>query len=174
MPVATIICGSGDRNGISRRMCGIIESELSLKRYDVFFFEPAYMSISHCMDCNGCRSGRCVISDDMDLIYSAYSQSDLMVLCAPIHFSGPSSVIKTVMDRFQKCWYDKMAPHPSKLLLCLCGGSPEPNFQLTERIVKAFCITTGIEYCGALEIPNTDGGVSDLDSKVRSFISDKV
>ncbi len=174
MPVATIICGSGDRNGVSRRMCAILESELSRKGFDVFFFEPAYMSIAHCMDCDGCRNGRCVISDDMDPIYDAFSESDVMVFCAPIHFSGPSSVIKTVMDRFQKCWFDRDSGHPSKFIACLCGGSPEPNFQLTEKIYKAFCITAGMEYCGALEISHTDNGVPDLEQIVRAFISDKV
>jgi len=174
MPAATIVCGSGNLDGVSRRMCDIAESVLSLKGYDVFFFDPARMQISHCMDCNGCKTGCCIISDDMDMIYDAFSQSDIVVFSAPIHFSGPSSVIKTVMDRFQKCWFEKGAEHSKRFLAMLCGGSPEPNFQMTERIFKAFCITARLEYLGALEIPHTDAGVPDLEENVRSFISDMV
>lgn len=167
----TIICGSADEGGVTMRMCSSAEETLRSKGHSVELFMPSEMSIAHCRDCGSCEHDGCIIHDDMSEIYDSFSQSDLLILATPIHFSGPSSIIKTVMDRFQPYWGNKGLNHPDMCISLLCGGSKNPNFEITERIIKAFCITTGIEYRGSLQIPDTDSGVDDVKDRVVRFLS---
>ena len=167
---ATIICGSADDNGVTARMCETAKSSLEGKGYDVSLYRPSEMNIGHCRDCDGCIKGTCVIEDDMSLIYRSFSESDLLILSSPIHFSGPSSIIKTVMDRFQPYWCNGME-HPDYCIALLCGGSKQPNFEITEKIIRAFCLTTRMEYRGSLQIPDTDSGIDDVGDRVERFLS---
>ena len=168
---ATILCGSADENGFTRKMCNSAVQYLNSKGYLISFFELGDLEINHCRDCDGCKTESCIIRDDMDHIYNSFSQSNLLILSTPIHFSGPSSLLKTAMDRFQPYWNDKTLSHPSKCIGLLCGGSEVPNFELTEKIFKAFCITTGMDYLGSVKIPDTDNRSTDVVDEVQSVLS---
>ena len=120
---ALILCGSGNREGFTNAMCQGAERALSSDGWDVDVLRPYDMDVRHCNGCLGCRKdGRCVIDDDMGEIYSLFEGADLLILATPIQFSGPSSVLKTVVDRFNPYWYRKGA-HPSRCAAMMCGGS---------------------------------------------------
>lgn len=169
MAKATIICGTADMRGVTSSMCESVANHLRLKGVEVVVIRPSEMTIGHCRDCGGCSGGKCIIEDDMAGILDSFSSSDILILASPIHFSGPSSLIKTVMDRFQPLWYVKRKS-PKYCLSLLCGGSEEPNFDITEKIVRAFSISNGMQYMGGLRISGTDSGVENLDDKVESFL----
>ncbi len=166
-----IICGSADESGVTMRMCSSAEEILRSNGHTAELFTPSEMTIGHCRDCGACEHDGCIIRDDMSEIYDSFSQADLLILASPIHFSGPSSILKTVMDRFQPFWGNRELGHPDYCMAMLCGGSKQPNFEITERIIKAFCITTGMEYRGSLQIPDTDTVVDDVDERVERFLS---
>jgi multimeric flavodoxin WrbA len=168
---AIVICGSADEGGVTRRMCDSAADVLRSKGYGVDEFQPSEMDIGHCRDCGSCDSNGCILNDDMSEIYDSFSQADLLILSTPIHFSGPSSIIKTVMDRFQPYWGNNGLNHPDYCMAMMCGGSKQPNFEMTERIIRMFCITTGMEYRGSLQIPDTDSGVPDVRERVERFLS---
>ena len=166
----TIVCGSADENGVTMRMCTSAAEVMRSNGHLAEIFMPSEMSIGHCRDCGSCDHDGCILNDDMSEIYDSFSQADLLVLATPIHFSGPSSIIKTVMDRFQPYWGNKGLNHPGYCISLMCGGSKNPNFELTERMIKAFCITTGMGYRGSLQIPDTDSGVEDVKERVERFL----
>ena len=166
---ATVLCGSGDKRGVTRSMCICASDCFVSKGIQTELFVLSDMDIRHCTDCDGCRSGSCVIEDDMRIIYDALSGSDILILASPIHFNGPSSLIKTAMDRFQTNWYNDI-PHPKVCIGFLCGGSPQPNFEITERIFKAFSLTLGMEYKGSVKIGNTDESEPDVKGYVVPFL----
>jgi len=178
MGKATIICGTADKNGVTQSMCSAASQYLKSVGFDSSIIYPCDLRIEHCRDCGACDHGRCVIDDDMHLIIDEVSSSDLLVLSTPIHFSGPSSVLKMVMDRFQPYWSDKESDRPSECILLMCGGSPEPRFEFTEKIVKAFCLMLGTEYLGSVSIPDTDSGMPDVkaivDDRLAEIIKDRV
>lgn len=166
-----IICGSAGRGGVTETMCRVVEDTLRSRGYDAVVVYPSEMRIGHCTGCDSCRDGPCVIDDDMGVLYRLFSESDLVILASPIHFSGPSSVIKTVMDRFQMYWHCKDLPHPLGMAAMLCAGSDRPNFGPTVSIMKAFAITTGVPWVGHLEIPGTDeSGDEGVEEKVMGFL----
>lgn len=153
------------------RMCESAEEMLRAKGHTVELVIPSEMDIGHCRDCASCGQGGCIIHDDMSEIYDSFSQADLLILATPIHFSGPSSIMKTVIDRFQPFWGSRGLRHPACCAAMLCGGSKRPNFENTEGIIRALCITTGMEYRGSLRIPDTDSGADDVEERVCSFLS---
>ncbi len=170
MKRALILCGSANPDGVTARMCQASGRCLHDLGYSCEIIQPID-GIAHCSDCGSCTDGCCIVRDGMDEIYRKFSEADLLVMATPIHFSGPSSVIKTVMDRFQPYWFVKDMPHPRKVIGLMCGGSDEPEFRHTVSIFRAFSIMTGMEWVGHLEIKGTDRthgeGVSD---DVQSFL----
>ena len=155
---ALILCGSGNREGFTNAMCQGAERALSSDGWDVDVPRPYDMDVRHCNGCLGCRKdGRCVIDDDMGEVYSLFEGADLLILATPIQFSGPSSVLKTVVDRFNPYWYRKGA-HPSRCAAMMCGGSESPRFSNTVSILKAFSATVGMEWAGELCLGGTDSG----------------
>lgn len=171
MVSVTIICGSADVDGVTIRMCDHAGRILSDRGCDVRTFIISRMDIGHCRDCRGCSDGRCVIEDDMSQIYDSISSSDLLVLATPLHFSAPSSLLKTAMDRLQPYWYDAALPHPRFCIGLLCGGSKEPFFEVTERILRSMCLTIGMRYLGSAKIPDTDSGDVDVGSAVSDLMA---
>jgi len=153
---ALIICGSMD-GGFTSEMCRSFANGLALHgiRSDILY--PIEMYIRHCTGCEECsKDGRCIISDEMDTINEAYeNECDLLVLASPVHFSGPSSVIKTVIDRFQPIWYKKKR-HPEFMAALLSGGGAAPSFAPSISIFRALSVTAGMKWLGQLEIPDTD------------------
>ncbi len=170
MVSATIICGSADPDGVTMGMCQSAHDFLVRNGCDVRLFVVSDMVIGHCRDCDGCENGGCVIEDDMCQIYDSVSSSDILLLSTPMHFSSPSSLLKTFMDRMQPYWHDKCRPHPRWCIGLLCGGSREPFFEVTERILRSFCLMMGMEYLGSAKIPDTDSGNVDPNPVVEDFL----
>ena len=157
-----IVCGSRD-GGFTSEMCRSFSKGLEACGISSEIVFPIGMGIAHCTGCGCCSAdGECNISDDMDAIFASFERSDLLVLASPIHFSGPSSSIKTVIDRFQPVWFRKRE-HPAYAAALLSGGGPSPRFAGTVSVFKAFSFTAGMKWLGHLEIAGTDEkGIQDV------------
>jgi len=67
------------------------------------------LKMSGCMECGGCdKTGRCVVSDDMDAVYPLLEQADIIILASPVFFYGVTSQVKAIIDRAQAMWSKKM------------------------------------------------------------------
>jgi multimeric flavodoxin WrbA len=152
---AFIICGSRE-GGFTSAMCSSFSKGLAEHGISSEVIFPLNMDIKHCTGCGECsKTGECIIDDEMSGVYKEFEKCDLLVLASPIHFSGPSSIIKTVIDRFQPVWFiDKK--HPAYAAGLLSGGSMKPGFSNTVSIFKALSITAKMEWLGQLEISGTD------------------
>jgi len=167
---ALIICGSGNTDGFTYAMCGNVAEGMRESGEEVEVLDLSSMDIAHCTGCHRCsEKGECVIDDDMGILMSKYSDADILFLATPVRFSGPSSVIKTALDRFQPIWFGSERDHPILSAGILCGGSPDPKFSNIISIFKAFSITAGMKWVGELTIPGTDGMDSPEMVAKRSF-----
>ena len=73
------------------------------------------LSLKPCQDCDGCaKDGRCVIKDDMQLLYPKVLAARGLVLATPIYFGSVSAQLKIFIDRFQ-CWWQAKYPLQSPL-----------------------------------------------------------
>jgi multimeric flavodoxin WrbA len=152
---ALIINGSGRKDGYTSRLCESFTEGLETEGVGCDVVFPYDMNIGHCTGCGLCKEGTCVISDDMDRIYPLLEKCDILVLATPIRFSGPSSIIKTVLDRSQPYWYKGRRERGYAVGL-LCGGGANPAFDHTVSIFKAFTITAGLDWHGYLATSGTD------------------
>jgi len=68
---------------------------------EVEHFYAIDMSVAHCRGCGACSAGRCVVDDDMQRVYPAFSRADVVVLAAPMFWGYMTSQLKTVFDRLE-------------------------------------------------------------------------
>ena len=171
---ALFIIGSARKDGITAKLCDIVGSAIyDPTDMELTFVRPYDLDIRHCSGCGSCsRSGECVINDDMELLYRLVEENDIIVLAVPVYFSGPSSVIKQMIDRFQCVWAAGVKKKNKIVALIVAGGNDSPVFSNTISIIKAFAATIGAEWAGELTVSGTDiiEDISDdLEKKTSNF-----
>jgi multimeric flavodoxin WrbA len=57
--------------------------------------------LHHCTGCGCCnrKSRLCIFRDDGDLLYQAAIDADLLLFVTPVYWYGPTSIMKTFLDR---------------------------------------------------------------------------
>jgi multimeric flavodoxin WrbA len=168
------ITGSARENGITERMCNMVAS--AMPGAEITFMRPHKMDIRHCTGCGSCSvSGKCATDDDMHHIYRTAGDADVIIIATPIYFSGPSSIMKQVIDRFQCLWAaGKGNGKKRTAALIAAGGDAVPVFSNAISIAKAFAATVGAKWAGELTIGGTDGMTEIPDKTVaeaRRFAS---
>jgi len=151
------ITGSARSGSITTQLCNIVAS--AMPDATVTIIRPHEMRIEHCKGCGSCTSsGKCAICDDMQMIYDAVENNDIIILATPIYFSGPSSILKQTVDRFQSVWVRNKENKKDKIAsLIAAGGQPSPVFSNTISIAKAFAVTVRAEWIDGITVRDTDG-----------------
>ena len=155
---AAIIVGSARKGGNTDVQSQSVAEALTEKGFEVETIYPSDLRIAHCNGCNRCiTDGRCRTGDDMQIIYDAFDDSDLFILATPVYFSGPSSILKQVIDRFQCRWGSVDEPETSRYVALLCnGGSRNPRFENIISIARAFAFGTRCRWAGECITDSTD------------------
>jgi len=119
-----------------------------------------------CRHCRGCEaSGQCVVRDDVQQLYASIRGATHLVLASPIHFSGVSGEMKSMIDRGQQLWVEtyrlKRRPTPVAeprrgVFLATCGGSDARVFGWAEHSVKAWFNCAAFTCWASLFEANTD------------------
>ena len=98
-----VLHGSARRGGdtdtlVERFLRGLSESG----DHEVTHFRPIDMSIEHCRACMECAHGEgCVIEDDMQTVYPAFCEADVIVMATPMFWGYMTSQLKTLFDRLE-------------------------------------------------------------------------
>jgi multimeric flavodoxin WrbA len=70
--------------------------------HKITHFVPIDMEIAHCRACLECTRGdSCVIDDDMQAVYPAFRDADVVVLATPMFWGYMTSQLKTLFDRLE-------------------------------------------------------------------------
>lgn len=128
------------------------------------------LDINHCTGCESCRTTEgCVFHDDMDMILDAFFSADIVVFASPVRFNGPSSQIKTVLDRFQSVWNNPGPLSHRRVRMCLAmtSGTVEPNIRPILNIFRSFCVSIGGVWIGEAVMTDTDHGDGDEGRTVK-------
>ncbi len=95
------------------------------------FLKLADLAINYCMGCGACRAtGECVMDDDMELVYNALQQSDVIVLGSPIYAWQVSGNTKVFMDRLCRVLtpqYESRLNGPKKIAFAYTQGNPDAD-----------------------------------------------
>ncbi len=123
------------------------------KGHEVLNINPSHMQISGCVACDACsETGKCVVEDDMNVIYPLLEEADRVIIVSPIFFFGLPAQLKSLIDRCQCLWYEKYvlkkraSLKKRKALLILVGGMKKGEIGVTcaEATIKAFLRTIDV------------------------------
>ncbi|MGN1045401.1 MAG: flavodoxin family protein [Candidatus Methanomethylophilaceae archaeon] len=159
-----LIISGGMSGGYTDRMCGDLCSMLS-GEHDVTRL-PCDLDISQCTGCQACSGGACVFDDDMDVVFREFGKADAVIFSTPVRFNGPSSQIKTLMDRFQELWNnpDRVEARPRLMGLMMTCGSSNPDIRPNLTVFRSFCMSFGGVWIGHSLVKCTDSGEADIRS----------
>jgi len=95
----------GDTDTLAERfLSGLCESGT----HDIVHFRPIEMHIEHCRACMQCAGGHgCVIDDDMQAVYPAFCDADIIVIATPMFWGYMTSQLKTLFDRLEAIVSDR-------------------------------------------------------------------
>mgnify|MGYP000536632842 CR=1 FL=1 len=106
MQKATVILGSPRRHGNSEILANKAMDGIRTAGGACEVFRLNAMKIRPCQACEYCRNkgnGQCAVRDDMDQIYAALSESDVLLLACPIYMFTVTAQLKLFMDRCYAC-----------------------------------------------------------------------
>ncbi len=129
-----IICASPLRSGKSAVLAERI-AELAREKHpesEVVSFNLYEHKVEPCTECNECaESFRCVIKDDMQLLYPLIDDADELTVVSPVFFAGPPAQYKAVLDRLQVYYWkgkaDKAKAPKRPLTLYVIGEGGDPH-----------------------------------------------
>ncbi|MCT4632431.1 MAG: flavodoxin family protein [Firmicutes bacterium] len=120
------INGSPRKKGNTESLINKLLEGAKSNGHNVTSFNPNTMTIKGCQACMGCKSasGKCVQKDDMNSVYDAVNNSDVVVLGTPIYFGGMTAQLKNVFDRFFPYMPGKLEGN-KKCVLIVSHGAPD-------------------------------------------------
>jgi multimeric flavodoxin WrbA len=101
MKKAVVLLGSPRKNGNSTVLANKVKDGITAAggSHETFYLHG--MNIRPCQACDACQKNgnKCVINDDMQLIYPKLFESNSIVLCSPIYMFTVSAQLKLFLDR---------------------------------------------------------------------------
>ena len=98
-----VLHGSARRNGNTDTLAKCFLQGLeAVGTHDIRHIYAIDLHIEHCRACMQCADGRgCVIDDDMQAVYPAFRDADIVVLATPMFWGYMTSQLKTLFDRLE-------------------------------------------------------------------------
>lgn len=125
------------------------------------------VQIHPCIACDGCHhKAGCIIKDDMQKLYPAFDQADLVIVASPIYFNSVSAQLKSLIDRCQAIWASKYILKKPMIdrdkyrlgVFIATAGTPEDiaEFEPSKRVMDLFFKAINTTYSHNFLISNTD------------------
>jgi multimeric flavodoxin WrbA len=116
------------------------------------------LKIAPCNECNSCSTtGKCIIKDDMQVIYQKLFEADRIILATPVFFATVSTHAKILIDRCQALWARKYllgqtlekkdsAVKRVGMLISVAAAKGPTVFDCVKKTVKYFYLAIGADY----------------------------
>ena len=126
------------------------------------------MKIAGCLGCEYCHGkgeGQCIQKDDMEKVYPAYQDCDMIVFASPIYYFGMTAQITAATQRV----YALMKwPKATKAALLLSSMSPNV-YDGAIGTYKGILGFTGIEDMGIFTAKDPENGSEALQKESYDF-----
>lgn len=95
-----VLCGSGRRHGNSEKLADAFIKGAAPNN-EITKITLADKKIAPCRSCNYCmeHKGKCAVKDDMQEVFAALQNNDILVFASPVYYLGFSAQLKNVIDR---------------------------------------------------------------------------
>lgn len=155
-----IIFGSPRKEGNTASLLSPFMDELEKLGAETELIDVYEKNISGCRVCFECQKEErlyCVIDDDMQPVYRAVEEADLVVIAAPVYIWSVPAPVKAVLDRlaYASCRYYGENPSGASYLkgrkfavLTTHGYPREKATDLLDEEMKRFCKHCYAEYMG--------------------------
>lgn len=164
MGMITVFRSSPRRHGNTNALTDIVVRQLQEKGSTVRQFDLSGMDIRPCQACRACQHDwstvSCAQNDDMQQIFDAVMDSDLLILATPIYSWQCTPPMKAMLDRLvyaMNMYYgDGEERGPSlwegrRVALITTSGYPaEKGPDLLEEGIKRYCKHSKLQYEGML------------------------
>ncbi len=156
------IAGSPRRNGNTELLLRELLRGAETSGLETELIFLCKLNLSPCTSCDSCqKDGKCVINDDMQLMYQKLLEAGYIIFASPIYFRGVSAQLKMFIDRCQALWSRKyilkqnlISPDKSTRIgyFISTAGSVGHNkvFEGAITTIKAIFHVLEIEYKGEL------------------------
>ena len=125
------------------------------------------LDINHCIGCGYCeKTGKCFMSDDMDMLYKDFDETDAVIIASPIFFNSVTSYTKAMIDRCQIFWSSKYVLKDSSIdrdkkrfgYFLSVAGAPEEHadFNSAKAVIEYLFRSINTKYRGDIFVANTD------------------
>lgn len=149
-----ILNGSPRKNGNTSVLCDAFTDGAQSSGHTVNRFDLQSMNIHGCLGCM--KGGKdtaspCVQKDDMDKIYPAYKDADVVILASPMYYWSVTGQLKTAFDRlFAVAEMDEKYRNPRKdcIMLMAAEGDSESNWKPALDYYHALLGHLGWKDCG--------------------------
>lgn len=96
-----VLCGSSRKSGNTEMLADAFIRGAERNGHKVKKITLFHANVHECMDCKYCytHDGCCVFKDDMQSIYEAMEQADILVVASPVYFYSFPATLKAVFDR---------------------------------------------------------------------------
>lgn len=140
-----ILNGSPRAKGNTALLCDSFAKGAESAGHCVSRFDLQKMSIHGCLGCM--KGGKdpqspCVQKDDMEKIYPAYKEPDIVALASPLYYWTFSGQLKTAFDRLfavAECDPNYQNPRKDCVLLMAAEGDSAENWQPAVNLYEALC-----------------------------------
>ncbi|MDO4481304.1 MAG: flavodoxin family protein [Bacillota bacterium] len=157
-----VLSGSPRKNGNTQIMTAEFIKGAREAGHNVTEFNAGTMNIHPCIACESClkNDGKCFRQDDMQKIYPAVEESDMIVFASPIYWYSLTAQIKSAIDRLYAFLLKGFKIKCSALLLNAHDSSPDVfNTAISNynQIItyagwenKGIITVSGMEFKGAM------------------------
>ncbi len=170
-----VLNGSPRKNGNTSALTASFRKGAEKNGNTVVEFFLGDMNINGCRGCFGggknCESP-CVQKDDMEKIYPAYKEADIVVLASPLYYWSISGQLKTAFDRlFAVAECDSDYRNPKKecvLIMAAEGHGFEESKYWYDRLEKHLgWRSLGKVLCGGVMAVGDIGGTDEGKEKLN-------
>jgi len=169
---AIVLHGSPRKNKNSDTLAAYLLNGLCESiSFDVRHFFTNEMNIKPCQGCLSCakvEDKRCVIKDDMQDIYTAFIEADVIVFATPMYWGYITAQLKAVIDRMEALVVWDYFKGKTFIVLITYRYHCESTVAFFERICKYFDVRLHTITCRTLDLEtDTDIPISRCQDKLN-------
>ncbi|MCI7286752.1 flavodoxin family protein [Parabacteroides sp. AGMB00274] len=138
-----VLMSAGTRKGNTDRLTDAYIRGLSEKGHSVTKVYLGSMHMAGCRGCGACQhnGNRCVVQDDMQLLYPLFVACDMLVMASPLYFWTITAKLKSFIERLYAISVEDKYPEKETVLLMTAGDNNKHTF---DQALNYFHIISGV------------------------------
>ena len=167
-----VLNGSPRPNGNTAAMVAAFAEGAAEKGHALTVIDVCKKHIAGCLGCEYCHTkgrGVCVRKDDMQEVYAALKEVDMLVLASPIYYHNISGQLKCVIDRFYAAAYPNKPAKLTKVAMFLSSGDANMYDGAMFSYRGDFLDYLGLADMGVFTARGSEGHTAAKREELRAF-----